>query len=311
MFTGLQHCSELHEGALAQVTKSGGTETLTYLHTDHLATPRYGTNAAGSTVWTWDSGAFGKEAPTGTAIVNLRFPGQYYDSETTLHYNWNRYYNPAIGRYLSSDPIGLQGGLNTFGYVTQSPLVRVDPLGLDTPNYWDQINPGGIRGQIVIADYREWYELRFPLTLAHAKDVIWHRIVYKLCLNPGRNIYPGLYGAETVDVYPSRLPGSKLPDHYREPYPDRKKNPLYWELYKWWIGVHQFRTEKIHVNWSSGKRFTFNTVIHLEDTKGAESEPMSYWDIRHYLTPHTKWGIARWPFQGQGCCSTATRGSAR
>lgn len=74
MFTGLQHCSELHEGPLAQITKSGGTETVIYVHADHLMTPRYGTNAAGSTVWTWDSGAFGKEAATGTATVNLRFP---------------------------------------------------------------------------------------------------------------------------------------------------------------------------------------------------------------------------------------------
>jgi RHS repeat-associated protein len=116
---------------LAQVTKSGATETVTYLHTDHLATPRYGTNAAGSTVWTWDSGAFGKEAPTGSATVNLRFPGQYYDSESTLHYNWNRYYNPATGRYVSSDPIGLEGGLNTYLYAFASPLVLIDPEGLE------------------------------------------------------------------------------------------------------------------------------------------------------------------------------------
>lgn len=130
MFTGLQHCSELHEGPLAQITKSGGTETVIYVHADHLMTPRYGTNAAGSTVWTWDSGAFGKEAPTGAATVNLRFPGQYYDAESTLIYNWNRYYNPATGRYISSDPIGLEGGLNTFGYVDESPLVLADPEGL-------------------------------------------------------------------------------------------------------------------------------------------------------------------------------------
>ncbi len=97
---------------LAQIDKTGGTEVLTYLHTDHLATPRYGTNAAGTTVWTWDSGAFGKEAPTGSATVNLRFPGQYYDSETTLFYNWNRTYNPGIGRFISSDLMGLKGGLN-------------------------------------------------------------------------------------------------------------------------------------------------------------------------------------------------------
>ena len=113
---------------LAQID-AGSPEVLTYIHTDHLMTPRYGTNAGGSTVWTWDSGAFGKEAPTGSATVNLRFPGQYYDSESTLHYNWNRYYNPAIGRFISSDPIGLEGGLNTFGYAGQSPVVFFDFKG--------------------------------------------------------------------------------------------------------------------------------------------------------------------------------------
>lgn len=113
---------------LAQID-AGSPEVLTYLHTDHLMTPRYGTNAGGSTVWTWDSGAFGKEAPTGTATVNLRFPGQYFDAETGLHYNWNRTYNPAIGRYISSDPIGLDGGLNTYNYATVNPLKYVDPSG--------------------------------------------------------------------------------------------------------------------------------------------------------------------------------------
>jgi len=119
---------------MAQID-AGSPELLTYLHTDHLATPRYGTNAGGSTVWTWDSGAFGKEAPTGSTSVNLRFPGQYYDSESTLHYNWNRYYNPVIGRYISSDPIGLLGGLNTFNYVEVSPVTSSDPRGRQASKY--------------------------------------------------------------------------------------------------------------------------------------------------------------------------------
>ena len=114
---------------LAQID-TGSPEVVTYLHTDHLATPRFGTNAAGSTVWTWDSGAFGKEAATGSATVNLRFPGQYYDAEAGLHYNWNRYYNPATGRYVSSDPIGLAGGLATYTYVSASPVMFGDPRGL-------------------------------------------------------------------------------------------------------------------------------------------------------------------------------------
>jgi RHS repeat-associated protein len=62
--------------------------------------------------------------------VNMRFPGQYYDQETNLHYNWNRYYDLSLGRYITSDPIGLQGGMNTYGYVMQNPIMLYDLLGL-------------------------------------------------------------------------------------------------------------------------------------------------------------------------------------
>jgi RHS repeat-associated protein len=58
-------------------------------------------------------------------------PGQYFDKETNLHYNAFRDYDPAIGRYVQSDPIGLAGGLNTYGYANQNPLGYVDPHGLN------------------------------------------------------------------------------------------------------------------------------------------------------------------------------------
>ncbi|MDP2827731.1 MAG: RHS repeat-associated core domain-containing protein, partial [Sulfuricellaceae bacterium] len=81
--------------------------------------------------------AFGKtlpnEDPDGDGnkfTLNLRFPGQYYDVESGLHYNHHRYYSPKLGRYMSADPIGLAGGLNLFGYAKQNPLRYVDPLGL-------------------------------------------------------------------------------------------------------------------------------------------------------------------------------------
>jgi len=60
----------------------------------------------------------------------LRFPGQYFDAETGKHYNYFRDYDPAIGRYIESDPIGLWGGISTYGYVGSNPLARIDPLGL-------------------------------------------------------------------------------------------------------------------------------------------------------------------------------------
>ncbi len=114
---------------LAQVN-AGSPETVTYLHTDHLGTPKFGTNAAGAQVWAWAPDSFGNGTPTGSATVNLRMPGQYFDAESGIFYNWNRYYNPEIGRYISSDPIGLEGGMNTFLYAGANPVMAVDPEGL-------------------------------------------------------------------------------------------------------------------------------------------------------------------------------------
>ncbi len=90
-----------------------------YIHSDHLDSPRSITNTAGQEVWRWDNtDPFGNNianenpANQGTFTFNLRFPGQYFDRETGLHYNVNRDYNPAVGRYVQSDPIGLRGGEN-------------------------------------------------------------------------------------------------------------------------------------------------------------------------------------------------------
>jgi len=117
----------------------GSPETVLYLETDHLNTPRAARNQQKAVVWRWESDAFGatlaNEDPgnTGTkTTINLRFPGQYFDKESGLHYNHHRYYDPKMGRYLSSDPIGLAGGLNTYLYVGGNPISNVDPLGLDS-----------------------------------------------------------------------------------------------------------------------------------------------------------------------------------
>ena len=107
-------------------------------------------------MWQWASDAFGTPlAQTdpdgdGTATtVNLRFPGQYYDQETGLHYNWFRYYDPGKGRYVTSDPVGLIGGANTYVYSINNPLRFIDRNGLN-PAIICAINPP-VCGSLIVA----------------------------------------------------------------------------------------------------------------------------------------------------------------
>ncbi|MCV6625742.1 MAG: polymorphic toxin-type HINT domain-containing protein, partial [Cellvibrionaceae bacterium] len=101
------------------------------VHGDALGTPRIVTDAEQNIVWQAKYSPFGKaEVSTSDIQLNHRFPGQYYDEETGHHYNYKRDYDPGSGRYLSSDPIGQAGGLNTYAYVVNNPLALTDPIGL-------------------------------------------------------------------------------------------------------------------------------------------------------------------------------------
>ena len=103
------------------------------VHTDHLGTPQVLTDASGAAAWEAEYRPFGEAGTTGTLSFPLRFPGQYHDAETGLHYNWHRYYDPATGRYLTSDPIGLEGGLNPYAYALSNPTAYTDPTGQYVP----------------------------------------------------------------------------------------------------------------------------------------------------------------------------------
>jgi RHS repeat-associated protein len=122
------------------------------IQSDHLNTPRRLVQSDGQVAWQWAYSAFGDEPPTvaknrfantalnqsfGSTTVaavtfNLRYPGQYFDQESNLYYNYHRSYSATVGRYTQSDPIGLDGGWNRFGYVEQNPMSFSDPLGLFT-----------------------------------------------------------------------------------------------------------------------------------------------------------------------------------
>jgi RHS repeat-associated protein len=128
---------DLPIAVLKPVVQPGTGIDVFYLHADHLGTPRKISRPSDNQVmWTWESEAFGNTLPNqnptgqGDFVFNLRFQGQYADAETGLNYNYFRDYDPAIGRYIQSDPIGLAGGINTYGYVGGNPVYFTDPLGL-------------------------------------------------------------------------------------------------------------------------------------------------------------------------------------
>jgi RHS repeat-associated protein len=122
--------------------KTGGFDVF-FIWSDNLGTPRQITDTSNVSRWEWsNSDPFGNNAPNenpasaGVFSYNLRFPGQYFDVETGKHYNYFRDYDAGIGRYFQSDPIGLDGGLNTFGYVGANPLGSIDDEGLAENCRW-------------------------------------------------------------------------------------------------------------------------------------------------------------------------------
>ncbi len=127
----------IEPSASTQGGMSASSAKVYFVQPDHLDTPRVVVNAAKQPVWSWNSAPFGdtvaNEQPTASLAAfqfNLRFPGQQFDAETASHYNYFRDYEAGTGRYLQSDPIGMQGGLNGFTYVESQPSHYYDVYGL-------------------------------------------------------------------------------------------------------------------------------------------------------------------------------------
>ncbi|HAI8714520.1 TPA: type IV secretion protein Rhs, partial [Escherichia coli] len=136
---------------LARVDKAGkeGPNRILYFHTDVNGAPEEMTDSDGKIVWETGYQVWGntiQEKDHGRVEQNLRYQGQYLDRETGLHYNLHRYYDPDVGRFIVTDPIGLAGGLNLYAYAP-NPLGWIDPLGLSAASDLPQLkgrSPGAI-----------------------------------------------------------------------------------------------------------------------------------------------------------------------
>ena len=178
---------------VAMKVYTGETPQLFAIEADHLSAPRRVSDTQNRTRWTWGYGPFGDTPPNtdpeglGAFEFNLRFPGQYYDAETDLFYNYFRDYDPRRGRYIQSDPIGLQGGMNTYAYVSGNPLSYIDPEGLaGRGNGGD----GSSSGKNTNNPYKHCYELTPPHpTLIECKDN--HTGKKKRVARPESIPYPG------------------------------------------------------------------------------------------------------------------------
>ena len=147
---------------------------------DHLGTSQLILDDQGNIVWQANTLPFGSLDVIIDLLPNhFRFPGQLFDNETGLYYNWHRYYDPDIGRYISADPIGLAGGMNLYAYVGNDPVDLVDPWGLtlDSPSAPPRKNPSWYRypkrsGEIIFhCGYECYLEKRNPEDIDNAQCV--------------------------------------------------------------------------------------------------------------------------------------------
>jgi RHS repeat-associated protein len=122
------------KGRSAMVDVASGE--MYYYGNDRLGTPQILTDSTNTVVWEGYYKPFGEAEvnPNSSVVNNFRFAGQYYDEETGLHYNWHRYYDPRMGRYLRADPIGVLGGINLFLYAENNPINLIDFYGLEVLN---------------------------------------------------------------------------------------------------------------------------------------------------------------------------------
>jgi RHS repeat-associated protein len=280
---------------VATLRPNGANVDVFYVHTDQLNTPRKVSRPSDNALrWRWDPTPFGEGVPdqnpasVGAFVYNLRFPGQQFDAETNLNYNYYRDYDSTIGSYVESDPIGLRGGSATYAYAGGNPITFNDPSGLvpggrpspGSPGIGDQINPWGARGD-GSRDYTRWFNQRFPKTIAGAIASFRQRIRDKICANPYVRSLAGLRnGADDIDINPDMR---RFGDAPQSPY---ERNVM--------IGSFELKTDDISVSWEQCDCFFYSTTMYVWENTG-DNELGRMFQERHVR-------MGNWPISGGGCC---------
>lgn len=195
-------------GGEAESGPGGGDSCATiiqpyYYHTDHLGTPWYMTSQAKSIVWRGEYLPFGELYSETVSQTNLhRFPGQY-KVQNTLYYNWNRWYDPKIGRYLQADPIGLEGGTNLFAYVGNNPPDQSDATGL---GFWSALS------NYIDASNRAFtFANPVYLTNAYVGSYIWSLLPNNVTSG---SVFGTGYGTEAVDYFANQYGNNGNPLYF-------------------------------------------------------------------------------------------------
>ena len=231
------------------------TADYNYFINDYRGAPLLAVNARGQQTWKGIAEPFGNTRldPNNQITVNLRLPGQYYDQESGLYYNYARYYDPEIGRYIEADPLGIEGGINPYDYANGNPLVYMDPYGLYSWAHFigDAANAAAGYGDGANNDIPKWIRKKLGIIGVDECSLLyqWGYFIGETIGIGIEDIYPGGRAAKANKI--ANKVTKKVTEKARSTLVTPKSPP----------GTAQSRINVAKVNLDNGKERGFNYAM--------------------------------------------------